>query len=317
MIVTLTAHPSLDRAITIDEPLRPGEVQPASASREDAGGKGINVARVVAAAGVDAVAVLPLAGDDPFDVALRAASIDVRRVPVRGHVRANLTIADRAGVTTKLNLPGATLTREDAAAVVRAVVEASAGARWLVLAGSLPPGVDEDFYVDVIRAVRGALGPRAPLIAVDTSGAALAAVVADGAPDLIKPNDDELAELAGASLPDGDLARAVAEVARTIVGSKVRTALITLGSHGAVLVAADGSWAAAPPPIRVVSTVGAGDSSLAGYVLADAEGAGPEERLRRAIRYGSAAASLPGTQPPTPADLPAGDVVVTSLSPIA
>ncbi|MDY0909447.1 1-phosphofructokinase [Microbacterium sp. CFBP9034] len=317
MIVTLTANPSLDRTIILDEALRPGDVQSAASSREDAGGKGINVARVISAAGVETVAVLPLASDDPFDGALRAALIETRRVPVRGHVRANITITDPAGVTTKLNLPGATLTPADAAAVVRTVVEACAGARWLVLAGSLPPGVAADFYVDVIAAVRAAHGPDAPRIAVDTSGAALTAVVDRGAPDLIKPNDEELTGLTGTALPGGDLAAAVVAVARELVPSRVGAALVTLGAHGAVLVSADGAWTAASPRIRVASTVGAGDSSLAGYVLADADGAGPEERLRRAIRYGAAAASLPGTQAPAPADLPSGDVVVTRLVPTA
>lgn len=314
MIVTLTANPSLDRTITLDEPLRPGEVQSAAGSREDAGGKGINVARVIAAAGVDAVAVLPLAADDPFGAALRATGIPTRIVPIAGHVRSNVTITDRSGVTTKLNLPGATLGAADAAAVVRAVVEATQGARWLVLAGSVPPGVADDFYVDVIAAVRAAHGAQAPLIAVDTSGAALAAVVERGAPDLIKPNDDELAELAGVALPDGDLTAAVISVARALVPSSAGTALVTLGAHGAVLVSAEGAWAAAPPRIDVASTVGAGDSSLAGYVLAESEGADAAERLRRAIRYGAAAASLPGTQAPTPADLPPGDVVVAQLA---
>ncbi|MHC2999068.1 1-phosphofructokinase [Microbacterium sp. HJ5] len=315
MIVTLTANPSLDRTIVLDRPLRPGDVQSASSSREDAGGKGINVARVVAAAGLDTLAVLPLAEDDPFDATLRAAALDARRVPVGGRVRANLTITDPSGVTTKLNLPGAELSGADSAAVIRAVVEASAGARWLVLAGSLPPGAGADFYVEVIAAVRDALGDRAPLIAVDTSGPALAAVVDAGRPDLIKPNDDELAELAGRALPAGDLAAAVVEVARGLVPERVGAALVTLGAQGAVLVTADGAWSATPPAIRVVSTVGAGDSSLAGYVIADQGGAGPDERLRTAVRYGSAAASLPGTQAPTPADLPAGDVVVHRISP--
>jgi 1-phosphofructokinase len=315
MIVTLTAHPSLDRTITLDAPLRPGEVQAAASAREDAGGKGINVSRVVAAAGAATVAVLPLAAGDPFEAALASAGIATRPVRVTGHARANLTITDPAGVTTKLNLPGAALAETDAAAVAAAVVEASRGARWLVLAGSLPPGASEDLYVDVIAAVRAAHGPDAPLIAVDTSGLALAAVVAKGHPDLIKPNDDELAELAGRTLPPGDLAAAVTAVARELVPARVAAALVTLGAAGAVLVTADGAWAAAPPRVRVVSTVGAGDSSLAGYLLAEEAGAGPEQRLRSAVRYGSAAASLPGTQAPAPADLPAGDVPVTRLTP--
>jgi 1-phosphofructokinase len=315
MIVTLTAHPSLDRTITLEGPLRPGEVQPAAAAREDAGGKGINVSRVVAAASVATVAVLPLADGDPYASALSATRIATRTVPVHGHARANVTITDPDGVTTKLNLPGAELTPADASAVVAAVVEATRGARWLVLAGSLPPGAADDFYVEVIRAVRAAHGGAAPLIAVDTSGAALAAVVAHGRADLIKPNDDELAELAATALPDGDLAQAVTAVARDLVPARVAAALVTLGADGAVLVTADGAWSAVPPAIRVVSTVGAGDSSLAGYLLADEAGAGPEERLRSAVRYGAAAASLPGTQAPVPADLPEGDVPVTRLMP--
>ncbi|MEU1970285.1 1-phosphofructokinase [Microbacterium sp. NPDC019599] len=315
MIVTLTANPSLDRAITLAEPLRPGEVQSALSTREDAGGKGINVARVVAAAGARSLAVLPLAQDDPFDAALRDSAVAAKRVAIHGRARSNLTITDPEGATTKLNLPGAALDADDVTAVIDAVVEACAGARWLALAGSLPPGAGDGFYVDVIEAVRARYGADAPRIAVDTSGAALAAVVADGRPDLIKPNDDELAELAGVSLEDGpDLAAAVLPVARRLVPARVGAALVTLGSHGAVLVEGDAAWAGTPPRIRVTSTVGAGDSSLAGYLLADLDGASPEERLRRSIRYGAAAASLPGTQAPAPADLPAGDVPIRTLS---
>ncbi|WP_442576017.1 1-phosphofructokinase [Microbacterium sp. F51-2R] len=315
MIVTLTANPSLDRTITLADTLRPGEVQAALSAREDAGGKGINVARVVAAAGARSLAVLPLAPDDPFDAVLRASTVAARRVPIHGRARANITITDPAGVTTKLNLPGARFEPDDIAAVIDAVVDACSGARWLALAGSLPPGAGDDFYVATIRAVRSRWGVGAPRIAVDTSGAALATVVADGRPDLIKPNDEELAELAGVALEEGaDIADAVLPVARRLVPAKVGAALVTLGAHGAVLVDAEGAWAGIPPRIRVASTVGAGDSSLAGYLLADLDGADPAERLRRAIRYGAAAASLPGTQAPSPADLPDGDVPVRALS---
>jgi len=314
-IVTVTANPSLDRAILLEAALKPGEVQPAASAREDAGGKGINVARVVAAAGVETLAILPLAEDDPFAVALRASHVPARPVAVEGHVRANVTITDAAGVTTKLNLPGATLSPADIAELISAVVLASEGATWLVLAGSLPPGVGDGFYVDVIRAVRARSGAGAPRVAVDTSGAALRAVVEHASPDLIKPNDDELAELAGIELESGaDLAAAVLPVARELVPGKVAAALVTLGAAGAVLVSGEGAWEAAPPRIRVVSTVGAGDSSLAGYLLADLAGDAPADRLRRSVRYGAAAASLPGTQAPTPDDLPSGDVVVRNLA---
>jgi 1-phosphofructokinase len=315
-IVTVTANPSLDRTITLGAALQPGQVQAAASSREDAGGKGINVARVVAAAGVGTVAVLPLAQDDPFGAALRASRVPAAVVEVAGHVRANVTITDPAGVTTKLNLPGAALSPADVEALISAVVAASERADWLVLAGSLPPGAGERLYVDITRAVRTRWGAEAPRVAIDTSGAALRAVVEEAAPDLIKPNDDELAELAGVGLdPAGDLAAAVLPVARQLVPGKVAAALVTLGAAGAVLVTADAAWQATPPRIRVVSTVGAGDSSLAGYLLADVAGEDPAGRLLRSVRYGAAAASLPGTQAPTPDDLPQGDVVVRELIP--
>lgn len=316
MIVTLTANPSLDRSVTLDAPLLPGEVQSALGAREDAGGKGINVARVVAAAGVPTLAVLPLADDDPFGVALHSAGVATRPVPIHGHARANLTITDPAGVTTKLNLPGMVLEPAESAALVAAVVDACEGAEWLVLAGSLPPGADDDLYVTVIRAVRDRWLGDAPKIAVDTSGDALRAAVFDGHPDLIKPNELELAELTGTEQADADdLIDAVLAVARPLVPDTVGAALITLGAHGSVLVTADGAFVAEAPRITVRSTVGAGDSALAGYLLADRAGADPADRLVDAVRYGSAAASLPGTQAPRPLDLPPGDIRVAALHP--
>lgn len=313
MIVTLTVNPALDRTITLRDALRPGEVQTAASAREDAGGKGINVSRVVSAAGVRTRAVLPLAADDPFRATLNAAGLAVRPVPVERLARTNLAITDPAGVTTKLNLPGAPLTLADADAMLSAVVETSADADWLVLAGSLPDTLDDMFYADVVRAVRDRWGTRAPKVAVDASGPALRNVVEHAAVDLIKPNDEELADLVGGPIDQNDLDGAVAAVARGIVPGRVAAALVTLGGAGAVLVTADGAWCAAAPRIRVVSTVGAGDSSLAGYLLADLAGEQPADRLRSAIRYGAAAASLPGTQVPSSADLGDDDIIVRSL----
>ncbi len=312
MIVTLTVNPALDRTVALDDALHPGEVQAASSSREEAGGKGVNVARVVAAAGADVVAVLPLAADDPYRIPLAATGVATVAVPVVRQVRTNLAITDPSGVTTKINLPGHPLASVDTAAVIEAVVEASAQAEWLVLAGSLPESTDATFYVEVVRAVRDRWGARAPRIAVDASGAALREVVARASVDLIKPNDEELAELVGAPI-DGDSAEALVDVVRGIVPDRVAAALVTLGGAGAALVTESGAWFAAAPRIRVVSTVGAGDSSLAGYLLADLGGADAPARLTSAIRYGAAAASLPGTQVPTPADLGDHEITVRSI----
>lgn len=316
MIVTLTANPSIDRAVSLAAPLAVGEVQRALSSREDAGGKGVNVARVVAAAGVGALAVVPVDDGDPYRELLAATAVPARTLPTTGRVRANLTVTDPDGVTTKLNLPGAPLDDTGATEIIAGVVEACGDARWLVLAGSLPPGAGDDFYTRVVRSVRSRWGEHSPKIAVDASGGALRSVVAAGAPDLIKPNNEELAELVGEHADPGeDPFAEAARRAAALVPDRVGAALVTLGAAGALLVTAAGLFRAAPPRIRVVSTVGAGDSSLAGYLLADLAGLDPRDRLARAVAYGAAAASLPGTQAPTPRDLPPDAIDVVSFHP--
>ena len=188
--------------------------------------------------------------------------------------------------------------------------------------GSLPPGAPTDWYARLVALLR----PTGVSIAVDTSDAPLAALAAalpDAAPDLIKPNGEELGQLAGLpaeramALEDGALAGDLAPVvdaARVLVDRGVTAVMATLGPAGGVLVTAEGAWHAPAPAIDVVSTVGAGDSSVAGYVLADTRGDDPADRLATAMLYGSAAASLPGTTLPTPADLPEQSAVVTRLA---
>lgn len=314
MIVTLTMNPSLDRGVTLPAPLAPGEVQSAIATREDAGGKGINVSRVIAASGGLTTAILPLAAGDPFHHVLEASAVPTHAVATAGHARANITVTDPDGVTTKLNLPGATMHVTEMQSIIDAVIQASLGASWLVLAGSLPPGVPADFYAHVCTVVRQRCGADAPKIAVDASGPALAAVVSSAKPDLIKPNENELAELVGATLaPEADLVREVLVIAAELVPHKVAAALVTLGGAGAVLITADGAWLATPPPTSVVSTVGAGDSSLAGYLLAASGGSSSADRVGNAVRYGTAAAGLPGTQAPRLSDLPTESIQVRAL----
>ena len=201
---------------------------------------------------------------------------------------------------------------------------APAAHHWAVLSGSLPPGAPVDWYARLVVRLRGAApGLR---IAVDTSDAPLAALAAAmpaAAPDLIKPNGEELGQLAGLpaeramALEDGAMRGEygpVVEAARVLVERGVATVMATLGAAGAVLVTAEGAWHAAAPKIHVLSTVGAGVSSVAGYVLADVRGGDATERLRTAVAYGSAAAGLPGTALPTTSDLPAGSPVVTRLA---
>jgi 1-phosphofructokinase len=315
-VVTLTANPSLDRTLVLPAPLERGGVVRLGTSSTEPGGKGVNVARAIAAAGGDVVSVLPAADDDPIVHALQALGLDLATVPVAAVVRTNYTLSEPDGTTTKLNEPGTPLDEVTRAALADRLQQHAHGARWVVLSGSLPPGAPVDWYATLVAALRGT-GAR---IAVDTSEGPLLALLAAGpgaAPDLLKPNTEELAQLAGVSEAEilGDPAAAVAAV-RTLHDRGVAEVLLTLGGDGALLSTADGGlWSALPPAITVRSTVGAGDSSLAGYLLADLGGASPAERLRTAVAYGSAAASMAGSALPTPAQVDVAAVRVISGMP--
>lgn len=315
MIVTLTANPSLDRLVSLAGPLERGAVLRSAAAVDQPGGKGVNVARVVSDGGRTAVAVLPGHPDDPLLLALRELHLVHRAVPIAAHARVNLTLAEPDGTTTKVNAPGAPLDAAARAGLVEALRREAAGARWVALSGSLPPGVDDDWYGQLVARLR----PTGARVAVDTSGAALLATAGPDAssssgrpsalPHLLKPNAEELAELTGLAAPGRGGAAgaeleadpvAAAKAASTLVDRGVEAVLVTLGGAGALLVTADGAWHAVHEPVTPVSTVGAGDSTLAGYLLAELDGADEAERLAVAVAHGTAAVQLPGSTLPGP-----------------
>ncbi|CAN7179615.1 1-phosphofructokinase [Arthrobacter sp. PvP023] len=329
MIVTLTANPSLDRTVGLPSPLLRGEVQRAISVSQESGGKGVNVSRALVASGLETVAVLPGGDSDPVLAGLRDSGVPFAALAIHEPLRTNVALTEPDGVTTKINEPGPVLSEDQQEALIGLLLERSRGASWVVLAGSLPPGVPADFYATVTRRLRSTHAGNGtqqstPLIAVDSSGAPLAAALsgdASGMPDLLKPNAEELAELAAAagfataSTADELEAdpEAAAAAAAAVVRSGVGAVLATLGSKGAVLVTADGAWLATHPPVKAVSTVGAGDSSLAGYLLASSLGAAPADCLRQAVAHGAAAASLPGSTVPAVHQTTPDAVTITAL----
>lgn len=317
MIITLTANPSHDRTVALSAELQRGVVQRATSVISQAGGKGVNISRASVSAGVPTLAVLPAPKDDPFVLELLSAGIDCRPVTQGGALRVNITISEPDGTTTKLNSPGPEMTDLTRLALTETLQVRAGEGDWVVLAGSLPPGAPVEWYADLVTA----LAHTGARVAVDTSDAPLKALIErlDGglegaAPHLMKPNGHELASFTG---HDGDALEsdpvAAAGAARDLVARGVETVLVTLGGRGAVLVNVDGAWHASPPPTTVVSTVGAGDASLFGYLLAAIEGRAPADRLALAVAYGSAAAGLPGTTIPEPQHVDTTQVMVTDL----
>lgn len=302
MIVTLTPNPSVDRTVEVDALVR-GAVLRASGGRVDPGGKGINVSRALAAHGIATCAVLPSGGAEGAQLAglLLAAGLTVREVPIAGAVRANVSVVEPDGTVTKLNEAGPTLSPDEVTAVVEATVAAAAGSTWVVLSGSLPPGCPDGLYAELLRRL-----PAATV--VDSSGAPLELAL-PGRPALVKPNREELAEVSGRVV--STVGEAVG-AARALLGRGARSVLASLGSDGAVLVEAGGSWYGESPVDSPVSSVGAGDATLAGFLAGG--GHGPAA-LREALAFGAAAVRLPGSRMPGPADLDRSCVLLAETVP--
>jgi len=306
MIVTLTPNPSLDRTVSIAE-LQRGEVHRATASRLDPGGKGVNISRALTAHRAPTLAVLPAGGPQGNLLAelLAEAGIEVAIVPIGGSIRANIALVEPDGTTTKINEPGPLLSGSEHDALLAGAVAALADKpSWLVGSGSLPPGVDEDLYARLVRRCRDA-GVN---VAIDASGPALRHAVTAG-PDLIKPNLEELEELVDRSLTT---LREVLDAAADLVAHGVATVVVSLGGDGALLVSESVVAHAVAPVSSPLSTVGAGDALLAGYLYATGNGSGAVEALCTGVAWGAAAVSLPGSRMPTPADVAGVQVSVTS-----
>ncbi|MEU6575473.1 1-phosphofructokinase [Streptomyces sp. NPDC046805] len=306
MILTVTPNPSLDRTYEVPS-LEHGEVNRATAERMDPGGKGVNVSRAVAAAGRRTVAVLPLGGAPGALVAelLDAQGIEVAPVPVAGATRSNIALAEANGVLTKINAPGPELSDTEQELLLETVRTQSRDADWIACCGSLPRGLAPAWYADLVARAHAA-GAR---IALDTSGPALLAALRER-PEVVKPNAEELAEAVGRPLMTvGDAVKAAEELRE--MGA--RAVLASLGSDGQLLVDGEGTWYGNARVDAVRSNVGAGDASLAGFLIAG--GSGPEA-LASAVAHGAAAVRLPGSVMPTPADLYPAAVTITATVPV-
>ncbi len=303
MIVTVTPNPSIDRTLRIPPLVRAGVHRALSATAE-AGGKGINVSRVLATHGHPTIAVVPLSkASATVMAALLGGAVPIEPVTIAGDVRVNISLVEADGTVTKVNEPGPQLGDDDTEAVLERTAVLAAAATWVVGSGSLPPGVPADFYARLARLV-----PPGIRVAVDADGAALRACVGEHVA-LIKPNHRELEGLLGRPLPTlGEVVAAAGElVARGIDG-----VLVSLGPDGAVYVDHHGATHAEACLHDVLNTVGAGDALLAGFLA----GGGRRDALAMAVAWSVAACRSPGTQmrPVTQADV---DLVVVHGGTIA
>lgn len=297
MIVTLTFNPAVDKTIRVHS-LAMGRVNRVSESQLDSAGKGINVSRVVDRLGWPTIAFGFLAGEIGMLVAraLNEEGVQSHFLSVPGQTRLNVTIFDEAtGNGTSFFDHGPQVSSErmkDMHEVMRPWLRVC---QVLVLAGSLPPGVPDNAYADYIRLGRS-MGVKTIL---DADGDPLRLGV-QARPYLIKPNLSEAEHLMNRPLPD---LSAVQQAALEITANGIEVAVISMGARGAIGAQRGQVWHAIPPKIQRQSTVGSGDSMVAGLAVALAQGLDIVEGLKLGTAAGAATAMTPGTSLAAPEDI--------------
>jgi 1-phosphofructokinase len=284
VIVTVTPNPAVDRTLFVDA-LHPGQIMRSSRSWSEPSGKGVNVSLALMGHERPSLAVLPVGGPAGAHLVemLNQAGLGYETVAITGEIRINISIIQPDGIVTKINERGPTLTEAEGHALLDVASARTQPDGWLAGCGSLPGGLTDDFYAQLVETGHRA-GAR---VVVDTSGPALSKALAAG-PDLIKPNSDELADAVGGAVTTiGD----VVDAAQELRARGAKTVLASLGADGAVLVGPSGVLHGAAPVDNVVSTVGAGDAMLAGFLSA----ADPTQALTVALAWGAAAVHHHGT----------------------
>ena len=287
MIVTLTINPAIDRIISIDR-LAFEDRAYINSSRESAGGRGINVSSVIHSFGGETLAVLISGGDSGkrLEGLLGKCGYRIAVVPVQNEIRTNLTITDKHGLTVNLNEPGPPLGKAEVARVERVVRDTLDRASWLMVCGSIPPGVPPAFYGKLISMAR----QKKVKTLLHADGDALREGLA-ARPTVVSPNQQEAGRLLGQTLLTRTHYLEAAERIRQLGAESV---VLTLGSRGAVGAFADGLMEALPPRIDAVCPIGAGDALMAAYAWARERRTSVAEALRWGVAAGTASARLPG-----------------------
>lgn len=284
-ILSVTLNPALDLTVRLPQ-LDGGEVNRSESVLSQAAGKGLNVAQVLADLG-HSLSVAGFLGADnapPFEALFRRRGFVDAFVRVPGETRSNIKLAEGSGRITDINGPGPQVDAREQDALLDRLDRIAGDHELVVVAGSLPRGVDPQWLRELLlRLARGGLK-----VAFDSSGAALRAGL-EASPWLIKPNDAELAEACGQVF---DTPEALVAQVQALRAQGIEQVVLSQGAAGVRWFGPQGHWQAIPPRVEVASTVGAGDSLLAGMLHGLLAG-WPAERV---LRYATAVAALAVTQ---------------------
>jgi 6-phosphofructokinase 2 len=280
-------NPAIDRTIGVDR-LAFEDRAYINSIHESAGGRGINASSVLSSFGGETTAILLSGGDagKRLEGYLSRFKYPVTVVPIANEIRTNLTITDKHGLTVNLNEPGPAIAKSELLAVERAVRRTLKQAAWLMVSGSLPPGVPAAFYARLIVMAR----EKKVRTLLDCDGAPLRQGV-EARPTVVTPNQQEAERLLGRTL----LTRTHGmEAVRQIRAMGPESVVLSLGSRGALGAFANGLYEAVPPRVDAVCPIGAGDALAAAYTWSMARKNDPVEALRWGVAAGTASARLPG-----------------------
>ncbi len=296
MIITLTLNPAFDLHCYIPK-FAPYHENLASVTERGAGGKGVNISRALMAGGVDSLAFVVLGEEnrDSFARALEADKINYRSITVSGRIRENITVHTEGADETRISFEGFSADEALLADALSALEGEKLEGAIVTFTGRAPTGVDVAHLKGFLRELQN----RGARIVIDSKSFSLEDII-EIKPYLIKPNGEEISEYLGRQIKSFDEVR---EAAEHLCRNGVENVMISLGADGALLADRSGIITATPPRIKAVSTIGAGDSSIAGFLAAETVGADSTEKLCSAVAYGTAACLTEGTRPPRAEDI--------------
>jgi 1-phosphofructokinase family hexose kinase len=292
LILTLTINPAVDRIITADRLVFEDRGYILNRG-EAAGGRGINASQVVHAFGGKTVAVLTAGGPagERIEKLLGTLGFSSDIVHVRAETRTNLTISDKHGLTVKLNERGAPLEASELKEIKKKVEGRLAKAQWLMICGSIQPGVPAHYYCEIIEMAKS----HGVKTLLDTDGEALQHAL-EAKPTVIMPNQHEAERLLSRALITRGQCLEAVDVMQAMGPENV---ILSLGARGAIGSSPEGVFEALPPRIEALCPIGAGDALGAAFAWSMEKKKSFSEALRGGVATGTAAAKLPGLSFPT------------------
>ena len=293
-IVTLTLNPAID--VHCHTPsFQPFHENLCTVTDREAGGKGVNISRALTVNGVDNLAFVVLGADngEGFLRSLQADGMTVSAVTVPGAIRENITLHCDDNDETRISFKGFSADKTLLVQAEEALADAVDANTVVTFTGSNPKGLEMADVKDFLRRIQA----KGAKIVIDSRSFTLDDLV-EMKPWLIKPNQEEISAYLGREI---ESIEQVIAAAKDLYEKGIENVMISMGSKGALLVCSEGVFEAIPPKVKALSTIGAGDSSIAGFLsVAEADAV---TRLRTGVTFGTAACLTSGTKPPLPEDV--------------